>query len=73
MLGVNLHWIGSNQKRYQQSTNADKKSIETVFSIVGSGAKNGNQKHCFYDFLSIFLDSIGVFDCRLPSVNLSRH
>ena len=28
------HRVGGNQKRYQQSTNIDKKSIETVFSIA---------------------------------------
>ena len=28
------HRVGGNQKRYLQSTNADQKSIETVFSIV---------------------------------------
>ena len=28
------HRVGGNRKRYQQSTNADKKSIETVFSIA---------------------------------------
>ena len=27
------HRVGGNRKRYQQSTNADQKSIETVFSI----------------------------------------
>ena len=27
------HRLGGNRKRYQQSTNADQKSIETVFSI----------------------------------------
>ena len=26
--------VGGNRKRYQQSTNADQKSIETVFSIA---------------------------------------
>ena len=26
--------VGGNRKRYQQSTNADQKSLETVFSIV---------------------------------------
>ena len=28
------HRVGGNRKRCQQSTNADQKSIETVFSIV---------------------------------------
>ena len=28
------HRVGGNRKRYQQSTNADQNSIETVFSIV---------------------------------------
>ena len=28
------HWVGGNRKRYQQSTNADQKFIETVFSIA---------------------------------------
>ena len=30
----NSHRVGSNGKRYQQSTNADQKSIETEFSIA---------------------------------------
>ena len=28
------HQVGGNRKRYQQSTNADQKSIEIVFSIA---------------------------------------
>ena len=52
------------------STIEDKKSIETVFSIADTLATNDNQKHCFYQFLSTFLDGIGVFDCRLPSAHL---
>ena len=28
------HWVGGNQKRYQQSTNGEQKSIETVFLIA---------------------------------------
>ena len=30
---MELHRVGGNPKRYQQSTNAEHKSIETVFSI----------------------------------------
>ena len=30
------HRVGGNRKRYQQSTNVDQKSIETVFSIVSN-------------------------------------
>ena len=36
--------------------------------FVASVATNCNRKHCFYRFLSTFLDSIGVFDCCLPGV-----
>ena len=57
------HRVGGNRKRNQQSTNADQKSIETVFSIaicrqwvdkmaientVSIVGDNGNRKHCFY-------------------------
>ena len=31
---LTLHGVGGNRKRYQQSTNADQKSIETVFLIA---------------------------------------
>ena len=31
---TNSHQVGGNQKRYQQSRNANQKSIETVFSIA---------------------------------------
>ena len=48
---IHSHRVGGNRKRNQQSTNADKNSIETVFSIAicrQLGATNGNRKHCFY-------------------------
>ena len=69
------HRVGGNRKCYQQSTNADRKSIETVFliAICRQWETNGNQKHFFYWFLSTFLDSIGVFDCRLPDVLSTWH
>ena len=38
--------------------------------FVARRATNGNQKHCFYNFLSTFVNSINVFDCRLSSVIL---
>ena len=28
------HWVGGSRKRSEQSTNADQKSLETVFSIA---------------------------------------
>ena len=39
--------------------NVDQKSIETEFSIAicSHWRQNGNQKHCFYRFLSAFVDS----------------
>ena len=57
------HRVGDNRKRYQQATNADKKSIKTVFSIAIVASLFSN------DFRSTFLDSIDVFDCRLPGVS----
>ena len=56
------HRVGGNGKLNQQSTNSDKKLIETVFSIAIENIVS-------IDFLSTFFGSIGVFDCRLPGVN----
>ena len=47
-------------------TNADQKLIETVFSIAICRPTGENTVSI--DFLSMFLDSIGFFDCRLPGV-----
>ena len=55
------HRVGVNRKHYQQLRNADQKSIEIVFSIAIEISVSN-------DFLSTFLDSIGLFDCRLPGV-----
>ena len=60
------------------------KSLETVFLIAifrKSGDKsqsknratNGNLKPCFKRFLSTFVDSINVFDCRLSGVKLFKN
>ena len=76
------HRVGGNRKRYQQSTNADQKSIETVFSIaicrpIGDKWQSKTLFHwrkmaientVSIDFRSTFLDSIGIFDCCLPGV-----
>ena len=50
--------------------NAYHKSLETVFSIAifRQSGDNDNQKLCFYDLRSTFVDSIIVFDCRLSEV-----
>ena len=61
------HRVGGNRKRCQQSTNADQKSIETVFSIViccQCGDKWQSKTLFLTIFLSTFLDSVDVF--RLP-------
>ena len=70
--------ICGNRKRSKQSTNADQRSIETVFSIAFCrqsgdilspvGRQNGNQNSVSNDFLSTFVDNINVFDCRLSGV-----
>ena len=65
------HWIGSNQKLYQQSKNADQKSIETAF-LVAICCLRGDKwqsKMQGLTILSTFLDSISVFDGRLPGVS----
>ena len=48
------HRICDNRKRSKQSTNADQKSLETVFYSS--------------DLLSTFVDRINIFDCRLSGV-----
>ena len=59
------------------------KSLETVFlnaicrqSGVNGNRKNratnGNRKPCIQRFLSTFVDSIDVFDCRLSGVKLLK-
>ena len=77
------HRVGGNRKHYQQSTNAEQKSIETVFSIATCrqwgdkrqsktlfqwGDKRQSKTLFLSIFLSTFLKSIGVFDCRIPGV-----
>ena len=34
LIGALTHWVGGNRKRSCQSTNADQKPLETVFSIA---------------------------------------
>ena len=65
------HRIDGNQKCSEQSTNADKKSLETVFSI-SICRQSGNKwqsKTLFLTFLSTFVDSNNIFDNRLSGVN----
>ena len=64
------HRIGGNRKRYQQSTNGDQKTIETAFSIAICCQRGDKwrSKTRLLTILSTNLDSIGVFDCRLPGV-----
>ena len=47
--GAYSHHVGGNRRRYQQSMNADQKSIETLLLVpfVASVATNGNRKLCF--------------------------
>ena len=62
----------SNLKHYQQLTNANQKSIETVFSIAicrQCGDKLRSKTLFLTIFFSMFLDSIGILDCRLLGVN----
>ena len=47
------HRVGGNRKRYQQSTNADQKSLETVFSIAIC-RQRGDQWQSKALFLTIF-------------------
>ena len=68
-----LHPEGGNRKRSEQSMDADQKSIETAFSIVicrQSGDKWRSKTLFLTFFLSTFIDSIDVFDCRLPGVKM---
>ena len=65
------HYEGGNRKRSKYLTNADQKSLETVYfrlSFVASRATNGNRKLCFQRSLSAFVNSINVFDWRVPGV-----
>ena len=50
--------------------NADNKLLETVFVIVivAYRTTNNNPKFCYLQYLTTFVDSINVFDCRLSSV-----
>ena len=68
------HRVGGNRKRSQQSTNADQISIETVFSIAicrQCGDKWQTKTLFLAIFLSMFLDSIGVFDLPPTRCNYS--
>ena len=64
---LNFTRIGDNPKRNRQSTNADQKSKETVFSIA-MGRQMAIENTVSIDFQSTFLDSIGNFDCHLLGV-----
>ena len=58
-------------KRYQQSTNADQKSIEKVFStaICCQCGDKWQSKTLFLTIFDLrFSMYLGVFDCRLPGV-----
>ena len=61
------HRIGSNKKQSKQSMNADNKLLETVSDYRTT---NNNSKFCYLQYLTTFVDSINVFDCRLSSVFL---
>ena len=66
-----LHRIGGNRKRTLQSTNTDRKSLEIDFSIAicrPIGDKCQSETLFLSIFLSTFVDSINVFDCRLSGV-----
>ena len=60
------HRIGSNKKQSKQSMNADNKLLETVFVIAICCLSDYKQQTKQY--LTTFVDSINVFDCRLSSV-----
>ena len=64
------HRIGSNKKQSKQSMNADNKLLETVFVIAICCLSDYKQqsKFCYLQYLTTFVDSINVFDCRLSSV-----
>ena len=65
MLSLFPHRVGGNRKRYQQSPNVDKKSIDTVFSIAIC-RQCGDKCQSKTLFLSIFyLRSSIVLEFRL--------
>ena len=66
------HRIGSNKKQSKQSMNADNKLLETVFLIAICCLSDYKQKSkiLLLQYLTTFVDSINVFDCRLSSVFL---
>ena len=67
------HWLGGNRKRYQQSTNADQKSIETVFFIAISRQWGDKWQSKTLFLLIFYLRSTTVLAfliCRLPGVVL---
>ena len=60
------HWVGGNRKRYQQLTNRDKKSKETMFSIA-IFCQRGKKWQSEIMFLTIFgLHSSMYLRSRLP-------
>ena len=59
--------IGSNQKCSLQWMNADQKSLETVF-LDADWQQMAIKNSVSVDFLSMFVLSVNVFDCRLSSV-----
>ena len=65
------HRVGSNRKRYKQSMNTDKKSIETVFLIVicRQMAIENSVSIKFFIYVRQYFD---VFHCRLPGVILEN-
>ena len=65
------HRIGSNKKQSKQSMNADNKLLETVFVIaICCLSDYKQQSKILSQYLTTFVDSINVFDCRLSSVFL---
>ena len=64
------HRIGSN-KQSKQSMNADNKLLETVFVIaICCLSDYKQQSKILLQYLTTFVDSTNVFDCRLSSVLL---
>ena len=69
------HRVGGNRKRYQQSPNADQKSILTVFDchLSPDWRQMAIKNSVSNIFLSTLLDSIAVFNCCLPGVWLETN
>ena len=68
--GVLSHRVGSNRKRLNNRPTRIKNRKKHCFRspFVANRATNGNRNSVSNDFLSTFVGSIDVFDCRLPGV-----